>query len=151
LAQAYFAPAARQPRVDFGFEYLPEQYEARQQFERGFQEYMNLARRPQAPFFTPPLGQVPPEYAAYYAQMRQLQALYPEHAAELAQQAAIVGHMADLRRSRRLRMRPPPMAGNGYSYYTPLPVPPGFTAAEAATIGAPVRYWNHAPTLPIGY
>lgn len=150
----YFAAPANQPRIDLGPEFTPEQFEARQQFERGFQAYVNLARQPRAPFFTPPsaTGQVPADYAQYYASMRQLQSMYPQYGAELARQAAIVGHMADLRRGRRLRMRPPPMAGNGgYSSYVPLSVPPGFTAGEAATIGTPIRWWSNDPTLPIGY
>lgn len=148
----YFAPPSRQPRIDLGPEFTPEQYEARQQFERGLQAYLELARHPQPPFFTRPMGQVPPAYAQYYASMRQLQALHPAYAAELAREAAIVGHMADLRRARRLRMRPPAMSGNGgYTYYVPLSVPPGFTAGEAATIGTPVNWWNDEPTLPIGY
>lgn len=148
----YFAAPANQPRIDLGPEFYPEQFEARQQFEQGLTAYLNLARQPRAPFFTPPsaAGQVPPSYAQYYASMRQLQSMYPEYGAELARQAAIVGHMADLRRSRRLRMRPPPMAGNGYSSYVPLSVPPGFTAGEAATIGTPIEWWSDA-TLPIGY
>lgn len=131
----YFASQNTAPRIDLGPEFSPEQREARQQFERGFTAYVDLARRQ-----PPPTDYRDPAYQQYYASMRELQSSSPEYAAELAEQAAIVGHMADLRRGRRLRMRPPPLA---QSPYVALPLPPGYSAAEIATIGMPVRYWDY--------
>lgn len=84
------------------------------------------------------MGQLDPAYNAYYSSVRELQALDPRMAAELMQQASIVGNLADQRRGWRLRMRPPPLA---QSPYVALSVPPGYEAGEIATIGIPLEYY----------
>lgn len=136
MSYGYFAPAANAPHIDLGPEFTPEQYESRQIFDRGLTAYLDLVRSPRPPFG--PMGDLEPAYRDYYSAMRELQSLDPVMAAELAQQSSIVGHMADLRRGRRLRMRPPPLA---QSPYVALSVPPGYEAGEIATIGLPLEYY----------
>lgn len=122
--------------MDLGPEFGPEDYEARQLFNQGLQHYLDFARRPGPP--VSPMGQVDPAYQAYYSKMRELQSDNPYAAAELSREAALVGRMADRRRGRRLRMKPPPPLSQ--SPYVALPLPPGYGYSEIATIGMPVRY-----------
>lgn len=136
MSYGYFAAPAHAPHIDLGPEFTPEQYEARQVFDRGLTAYLDLVRSPRPPFG--PMGQLDPAYNAYYSSVRELEALDPRLAAELMQQASIVGHMADQRRGWRLRMRPPPLA---QSPYVALSVPPGYEAGEIATIGIPLEYY----------
>lgn len=136
MAYGYFAQANRAPHVDLGPEWTPEQYEARQIYDRGLKAYLDLVRSPRPPFN--PMGQLDPSYQSYYSAVRELQSLDPAMASELAQQSMIMGHMADLRRGRRIFMKPPPLAQNPY---IALPVPPGYEAGEAATIGFPLYYY----------
>jgi len=80
-----------------------------------------------------------PNLVAYQEQLYQMTPRYPGIAAELANQAAMVGHQADLRAGRHMMMKlRRPAAGLGRTWMMPS-APPGYSYGERATIGVPVR------------
>lgn len=135
----YFAPAATAPRFDLGPEFSPEQYESRQQFERGAQAFLDYARRP------PDAGAPPtqdPRLQRYQESVQWLTLRDPARASELAHQAAQIGIMAQRRAWRpsqfgyRHRFSGPPApAGIGFIQ---VPVMPPGSPWFAAWAGTPV-------------
>lgn len=137
-AEAYFAPASTRAGIDLGpeVEWTPEGREYRQRFEEGFNAYLQHASHP----LPPPVGQweTDPALLEYQQAMRETSSHAPWISEQLAMEAEILGHQADLRSGRNLMMHVRrPVHGLGQIWLTPA-APPGYSFSERATVGLPV-------------
>jgi hypothetical protein len=138
--------------IDLGptIDWTPRGREYRQRFEEGLTSYLQYARQPKPPPVPLATGQWErnPALLEYQRAQRESQVHAPWIAQQLATEAAIMGRMADLRRGRAIELglrRPPGVAGLGQIWVTPA-APPGYSFAEAATIGVPT--WVTGAPLP---
>lgn len=136
----YFAPPAQRARMDLGPEIpgvtSPADYESRQQFERGLNAMLAMARQRPGPGLPGAPG-TDPALREYQEAVQWLSLRDPSRAAELAQTAGQVGIMAQRRRARPLLFGRPPTAGLGYIQVPGLG--PGSSLVDVAYAGTPVR------------